>query len=259
MMNDNQDREWSIPCSPKTTYMSGIVFNLGHCVKWNIEHQHGWIPCVKSPKHKSLELQIEMSLDCVAVVLREWEWQRIFRLREADVLVQQEIVSNGKGCHQDLVQSEIQVFNVGGSRVATDSVEEQDGGAEKHSFVDKPHREVGSLVTKGSAMPEYHTSKVIKLSDSIVTERCCSISFVSLNSKTDVGTLNHVNIICSISNWCCNWLSESFVRFDELHNFCLLSWRRTIDNDRFDTRQDVSKHLGAVFIFKYLWNWWTTN
>lgn len=72
-------------------------------------------------------------------------------------------------------------------------------------------------------MPEHHPPQILEPRYCIVCKRSGLISFLAHQSKPDMRLRNHIDIISTVADSCCNFFV--CVILHERNNFSFLSWR----------------------------------
>jgi len=94
-------------------------------------------------------------------------------------------------------------------------------------------------------VPEQEPIQVIKLSERVVTEGGRLVAFIALNPEADVGTLNHIYVIGSVSDCPCDGPTKVGLVTDKLNNFSFLSGRTPIDDNSLHHLQDLGKEVSS--------------
>lgn len=90
----------------------------------------------------------------------------------------------------------------------------------------------------------------MELWKSVISKICCQVSFVTLNSDASVGSLDHVDIIGTITN--SHSVGSNVILNHELDDRGLVSWRASIDNDGMTLLDQLSKALRKSWAFNNL-------
>jgi hypothetical protein len=76
------------------------------------------------------------------------------------------------------------------------------------------------FVPEGATMPHYKTSEALKLGDGVVGEESSLVSLIAFNSDSNLGNLNHVNVVGAVTD--CATESLCVVFLDKLNHLGLL-------------------------------------
>jgi hypothetical protein len=86
-------------------------------------------------------------------------------------------------------------------------------------------------------MPEHQPAQVLELRHSIVCECRCLIAFPAHNSNTDMRFLDHVNVVCSVTD--CQSLFALDKGFHEEDKLCLLKRGRSVQDDSIGFEEEL--------------------
>jgi len=81
------------------------------------------------------------------------------------------------------------------------------------------------IVSPISSMVEYESMKLTESMDWEISTGCSLASFVTLNTNSNISFLNHVYIICSVTDSTDYRVSEKFRFLDESNNYCFVVGR----------------------------------
>ncbi len=97
-----------------------------------------------------------------------------------------------------------------------------------HVFIDTDDDEVNKSLWKVPPVPKEKSTETSKLWNWIISEHWGLVTFFAFDSNPNVSWLNHIYIICSVTNCKCHLSFCS--RFDEVYYVCFLGWRCSVNN-----------------------------
>ena len=108
-------------------------------------------------------------------------------------------------------------------------------------------------MTEVAAVPEHEPPQVLELDDRVVSKSCCLITLLALNSNANVGRLDHIDIVETITYGQCQFPIIEQV-LDQVHDLGLLLWRRSIQDNRVRFEQDLTLEAVDNTDFKAICN-----
>lgn len=105
--------------------------------------------------------------------------------------------------------------------------------------------------SKLSSVPEHKSSQVFELGHCIVWETSSLVSFFTEDTNTNISSLNHVDIISTITNR--QWDAVFCLILDKSDNFGLLGGRESVSNNGLWSLDDFEEHVREVSVVKDLW------
>ena len=103
-------------------------------------------------------------------------------------------------CEAKIVIGVIEIFQTLHATEASPNVVKNKNYAESHIFENIRTLVVSYTISKVAAMPQYQSPKCSEFFYRIVGVRSSLTAFFTVNTDTNMSCLDHVNIICAISN-----------------------------------------------------------
>ena len=193
-------------------------------------------------RHQPTNIKFLASLEVIIL------WQIIFK---ANILVQDEIEENCDHGTSDSICSIQPIWDIIETRVSSKELEDEQLNAKDHWLEHVPHYQIRCLKSEGTPVPKFEATYVFILCNCVVAEGSSLITFVTLNSKPYMSTLNHVNIVATISHTGCNRVSKDLLFPYKGNNLSFLSRRWSKYNNGFDGVENGSEHANALRVLPY--------
>lgn len=127
-------------------------------------------------------------------------WTVISRVFEWSVLVKQHSHALSYCGHVCIIECKIDIIQHLKPRKPSFKVEGYKHNWKSHAFVNTSTKIITNTFTKVSSMPKHKLPQIPKFCNRIISKGSSLISFLTHYSNSNVCWLNHVNIICTITN-----------------------------------------------------------
>ncbi|KAH3668934.1 hypothetical protein OGAPHI_002689 [Ogataea philodendri] len=173
-------------------------------------------------KESVIQSQTVEGNDTVLVVEEVWIEERDKRLVESVSQVPPELL-HGPFLSQDTKHQIGVLEQVSSVKVVVDSIPEQ-GQGEHHILVEETWNHLSNTFVRPSSVNQNQSCQISELTKSIIGRHDGLSTFFTSNTNTHVGSLDHGNIVRTVSNSQCHDIKSIL---DEFDNGSLLSRRNT--------------------------------